>query len=82
MDIKMENFRMPEAHRMEIEFKKQTLLVNDEAYVKDFKTPTLKEALLRSKESENWLDELKLHEGKMCKIKGSAYQVFATEVRS
>ena len=81
-DIRMENFRLPESHRAEIAFQKDSMFINQEQYVKEVKPPKMKDALLINKENENILDELKFHASEVKEISGSSFQTFAINVHS
>ena len=81
-DIKMENYRLPQSHKLTLAYKKDDLYVNDKKYVKAIKTPQVKDTLLLNKEQENNLFTLPLHEGKSVDENGSYFQVYAAEVES
>ena len=79
-DIKMENKRLPESHRVEIKQKNDDLYINDVKYEKQVAIPKMRELLLMDKEEESALDSVKPYEGKKVEENGSVFHVFAIEV--
>ena len=81
-DIRMQNFHLPAAYSMDMEYNKGDLMVNGEKYAKQIGTPTIKDGLLLSREQEILLDKVQLHEGQSRAENGSNFQVYIKDVNN
>ena len=80
-DIRAENFRLPMSHRAELSFTRNELIINGEKYEKEIPERKPSNVLLLNGDDERYLNQFKIFEGEPRSYNGSAYQVFAAQVK-
>ena len=81
-DIIMENYRLPDSHRMDTDFVQGKLLVDGDVYSKEVREPTIRDSLLLNKEQEAALESLNFHVSDTKAENGSLFIAYAIEVQS
>ena len=78
----MENYRLPASNQLETAYNKGRLFVNSQEYVKEIEETRLKDILFMSREQENILDNMRIHEGEEKAEKRSSFKVYAAQIKT
>ena len=81
-DIQMENGRLPESHKLDLSYQKGEMYVNEVKYDKEINAPRAKDMLLMTKEQENILEQIRMHQGPTIKENDSTFEVYMAQVDS